>query len=68
MSYCSTLGLQVVMNSLFKSMLPLMHIALLVFFMVTLYAIVGLELFKCKMHKTCYYIGTGQWAGGDGAG
>uniref|UniRef100_A0A3B3T7U0 Voltage-dependent L-type calcium channel subunit alpha n=1 Tax=Paramormyrops kingsleyae TaxID=1676925 RepID=A0A3B3T7U0_9TELE len=51
-------SLQVVMNSLFKSMLPLMHIALLVFFMVTLYAIVGLELFKCKMHKTCYYIGT----------
>uniref|UniRef100_A0AAY4D7J0 Voltage-dependent L-type calcium channel subunit alpha n=1 Tax=Denticeps clupeoides TaxID=299321 RepID=A0AAY4D7J0_9TELE len=51
-------SLQVVMNSILKSMLPLLHIALLVFFMVTLYAIMGLELFKCKMHKTCYYKGT----------
>ena len=47
------------MNSILKAMLPLFHIALLVFFMVTIYAIVGLEFFKCKMHKTCYYIGTG---------
>ncbi|KAJ8412089.1 hypothetical protein AAFF_G00143560 [Aldrovandia affinis] len=52
-------SLQVVMNSILKAMLPLFHIALLVFFMVTIYAIVGLELFKCKMHKTCYYTGTG---------
>uniref|UniRef100_A0A8C1LT40 Voltage-dependent L-type calcium channel subunit alpha n=1 Tax=Cyprinus carpio TaxID=7962 RepID=A0A8C1LT40_CYPCA len=48
-------SLQVVMSSILKSMLPLFHIALLVFFMVTIYAIMGLELFKCKMHKTCYY-------------
>ncbi|XP_065103146.1 calcium channel, voltage-dependent, L type, alpha 1S subunit, b [Paramisgurnus dabryanus] len=51
-------SLQVVMSSILKSMLPLFHIALLVFFMVTIYAIMGLELFKCKMHKTCYYEGT----------
>uniref|UniRef100_A0A674C6M5 Voltage-dependent L-type calcium channel subunit alpha n=1 Tax=Salmo trutta TaxID=8032 RepID=A0A674C6M5_SALTR len=51
-------SLQVVMNSILKSMLPLFHISLLVFFMVTIYAIVGLELFKCKMHKTCYYTAT----------
>ncbi|ROL49181.1 Dihydropyridine-sensitive L-type skeletal muscle calcium channel subunit alpha-1 [Anabarilius grahami] len=51
-------SLQVVMSSVLKSMLPLFHIALLVFFMVTIYAIMGLELFKCKMHKTCYYQGT----------
>ncbi|KAL4645856.1 dihydropyridine-sensitive L-type skeletal muscle calcium channel subunit alpha-1-like [Arapaima gigas] len=51
-------SLQVVMSSILMSMLPLMHVALLVFFMVTIYAIVGLELFKCKMHKTCYYVGT----------
>uniref|UniRef100_A0A674NVJ2 Voltage-dependent L-type calcium channel subunit alpha n=1 Tax=Takifugu rubripes TaxID=31033 RepID=A0A674NVJ2_TAKRU len=51
-------SLQVVMNSILKSMLPLFHITLLVFFMVTIYSIMGLELFKCKMHKTCYYIGT----------
>uniref|UniRef100_A0A8C5A5G7 Voltage-dependent L-type calcium channel subunit alpha n=1 Tax=Gadus morhua TaxID=8049 RepID=A0A8C5A5G7_GADMO len=48
-------SLQVVMNSIMKSMLPLFHITLLVFFMVTIYSIMGLELFKCKMHKTCYY-------------
>ncbi|XP_061901109.1 dihydropyridine-sensitive L-type skeletal muscle calcium channel subunit alpha-1-like [Entelurus aequoreus] len=51
-------SLQVVMNSILKSMLPLFHIALLVFFMVTIYSIMGLELFKCKMHKTCYYKGS----------
>ncbi|XP_028297265.1 dihydropyridine-sensitive L-type skeletal muscle calcium channel subunit alpha-1-like [Gouania willdenowi] len=51
-------SLQVVMNSILKSMLPLFHITLLVFFMVTIYSIMGLELFKCKMHKTCYYTGT----------
>lgn len=48
------------MSSILKSMLPLFHISLLVFFMVTIYAIIGLELFKCKMHKTCYYDGTGK--------
>uniref|UniRef100_A0A3P8RYE4 Voltage-dependent L-type calcium channel subunit alpha n=1 Tax=Amphiprion percula TaxID=161767 RepID=A0A3P8RYE4_AMPPE len=48
-------SLQVVMNSILKSMLPLFHITLLVFFMVTIYSIMALELFKCKMHKTCYY-------------
>ncbi|KAF7647284.1 hypothetical protein LDENG_00174820, partial [Lucifuga dentata] len=51
-------SLQVVMNSILKSMLPLLQITLLVFFMVTIYSIMGLELFKCKMHKTCYYTGT----------
>uniref|UniRef100_A0A8C4EEP6 Voltage-dependent L-type calcium channel subunit alpha n=1 Tax=Dicentrarchus labrax TaxID=13489 RepID=A0A8C4EEP6_DICLA len=51
-------SLQVVMNSILKSMLPLFHITLLVLFMVTIYSIMGLELFKCKMHKTCYYRGT----------
>lgn len=53
-------GLQVVLNSIFQAMLPLFHIALLVLFMVIIYAIIGLELFKGKMHKTCYFIGTGE--------
>lgn len=44
-------------------MLPLFHIALLVLFMVIIYAIIGLELFKGKMHKTCYFIGTGELFG-----
>lgn len=51
-------SLQVVLNSIGKAMLPLLHIAVLVVFMLTIYAIVGEELFKGKMHKTCYYIGT----------
>lgn len=58
--YCCLSGLQVVMNSILKAMLPLLHIALLVFLLVTIYAIMGLELFKCKMHKTCYYAGTSR--------
>lgn len=49
------------MNSILKAMLPLLHIALLVFLLVTIYAIMGLELFKCKMHKTCYYKGTSMF-------
>lgn len=40
-------------------MVPLLHIALLVLFMIIIYAIVGQELFKGRMHKTCYYLGTG---------
>uniref|UniRef100_A0A7N4PVR4 Voltage-dependent L-type calcium channel subunit alpha n=1 Tax=Sarcophilus harrisii TaxID=9305 RepID=A0A7N4PVR4_SARHA len=51
-------SLQVVLNSIIKAMIPLFHIALLVLFMVIIYAIIGLELFKGKMHKTCYFIGT----------
>lgn len=48
------------MNSILKAMLPLLHIALLVFLLVTIYAIMGLELFRGKMHKTCYYTGTSR--------
>uniref|UniRef100_A0A665X6S4 Voltage-dependent L-type calcium channel subunit alpha n=1 Tax=Echeneis naucrates TaxID=173247 RepID=A0A665X6S4_ECHNA len=59
-------SLQVVMNSILKAMLPLLHIALLVFLLVTIYAIMGLELFKCKMHKTCYYTGTNIYATAEG--
>lgn len=51
------------MNSIIYAMLPLFHVALLVFLVVTIYAIMGLELFKCKMHKTCYYKGTGEYRG-----
>ncbi|XP_060087546.1 LOW QUALITY PROTEIN: voltage-dependent L-type calcium channel subunit alpha-1S [Heteronotia binoei] len=51
-------SLQVVLNSIIKAVLPLFHIAVLVVFMLIIYAIVGEELFKGKMHKTCYFIGT----------
>ncbi|XP_065435430.1 voltage-dependent L-type calcium channel subunit alpha-1S-like [Chrysemys picta bellii] len=62
---CSTAVLQVVLNSIIKAMVPLLHIALLVLFMIIIYAIVGQELFKGKLHKTCYYIGTDIIAKGE---
>lgn len=46
-----------------KAMVPLLHIALLVLFVIIIYAIIGLELFIGRMHKTCYYIGTGTMHG-----
>uniref|UniRef100_A0A7N8WKW8 Voltage-dependent L-type calcium channel subunit alpha n=1 Tax=Mastacembelus armatus TaxID=205130 RepID=A0A7N8WKW8_9TELE len=46
-------SLQVVLNSIIKAMVPLLHIALLVLFVIIIYAIIGLELFMGKMHKTC---------------
>ncbi|XP_072408345.1 voltage-dependent L-type calcium channel subunit alpha-1C-like isoform X2 [Chiloscyllium punctatum] len=48
-------SLQVVLNSIIKAMVPLLHIALLVLFVIIIYAIIGLELFMGKMHKTCLF-------------
>uniref|UniRef100_A0A8C0IWG0 Voltage-dependent L-type calcium channel subunit alpha n=1 Tax=Chelonoidis abingdonii TaxID=106734 RepID=A0A8C0IWG0_CHEAB len=45
-------SLQVVLNSIIKAMVPLLHIALLVLFVIIIYAIIGLELFIGKMHKS----------------
>ncbi|RVE73198.1 hypothetical protein OJAV_G00047980 [Oryzias javanicus] len=50
-------SLQVVLNSIIKAMVPLLHIALLVLFVIIIYAIIGLELFIGKMHATCYMPG-----------
>uniref|UniRef100_G1L6I6 Voltage-dependent L-type calcium channel subunit alpha n=1 Tax=Ailuropoda melanoleuca TaxID=9646 RepID=G1L6I6_AILME len=51
-------SLQVVLNSIIKAMVPLLHIALLVLFVIIIYAIIGLELFIGKMHKTCFFADT----------
>uniref|UniRef100_A0A8D0A882 Voltage-dependent L-type calcium channel subunit alpha n=1 Tax=Sander lucioperca TaxID=283035 RepID=A0A8D0A882_SANLU len=51
-------SLQVVLNSIIKAMVPLLHIALLVLFVIIIYAIIGLELFIGKMHATCYIPGS----------
>lgn len=53
-------GLQVVLNSILRAMIPLLHIALLVLFVIIIYAIIGLELFSGKMHKTCRSNITGE--------
>ncbi|XP_019118054.2 calcium channel, voltage-dependent, L type, alpha 1D subunit, a [Larimichthys crocea] len=55
-------SLQVVLNSIIKAMVPLLHIALLVLFVIIIYAIIGLELFIGKMHATCYIPATGMIA------
>lgn len=47
------------LNSIMKALVPLLHIALLVLFVIIIYAIIGLELFLGRMHKTCYFLGSG---------
>ncbi|XP_015033625.2 voltage-dependent calcium channel type D subunit alpha-1 isoform X1 [Drosophila willistoni] len=54
-------SLQVVLNSILKAMVPLFHIALLVIFVIIIYAIIGLELFSGKLHKTCRNEFTGEF-------
>lgn len=54
-------GLQVVLNSIIKALIPLFHIALLVVFVVIIYAIIGVELFMGRLHKTCYDNVTGYY-------
>uniref|UniRef100_A0A8C3QCI9 Voltage-dependent L-type calcium channel subunit alpha n=1 Tax=Geospiza parvula TaxID=87175 RepID=A0A8C3QCI9_GEOPR len=56
---CVPPGLHIVLNSIMKAMVPLLHIALLVLFVIIIYAIIGLELFIGRMHKTCFFIGSG---------
>uniref|UniRef100_A0AAY4EXT0 Voltage-dependent L-type calcium channel subunit alpha n=1 Tax=Denticeps clupeoides TaxID=299321 RepID=A0AAY4EXT0_9TELE len=53
-------SLQVVLNSIIKAMVPLLHIALLVLFVIIIYAIIGLELFMGKMHRTCFLYRDGR--------
>ncbi|XP_037540726.1 voltage-dependent L-type calcium channel subunit alpha-1D [Nematolebias whitei] len=52
-------SLQIVLNSIMKAMVPLLHIGMLVMFVIIIYAIIGLELFIGRMHKTCYDMSTG---------
>ncbi|XP_033367687.1 voltage-dependent L-type calcium channel subunit alpha-1F-like [Parus major] len=59
-------GLHIVLNSIMKAMVPLLHIALLVLFVIIIYAIIGLELFIGRMHKTCFFIGSGTHGGHPG--
>jgi hypothetical protein len=53
-------GLQVVLNSILMAMIPLFHIALLVMFVMIIYAIIGLELFSGILHRICFNNVTGQ--------
>lgn len=60
MFVCLLAGLQVVLNSILRAMVPLLHIALLVIFVIIIYAIIGLELFSGKLHSTCWNNVTGK--------
>ena len=42
------------LNSILKAMIPLLNIALLVLFVIIIYAIIGLELFSGALRFTCY--------------
>ncbi|ODM89302.1 Muscle calcium channel subunit alpha-1, partial [Orchesella cincta] len=53
-------SLQVVMNSILMAMIPLFHIALLVLFVITIYAIIGLEMFEGQLHQSCFHNITGE--------
>ena len=53
-------GLQVVMKSIVRAMVPLLQIALLVLFCILIYAIIGLEFLKNQFHSTCYSNETGE--------
>jgi voltage-dependent calcium channel L type alpha-1D len=55
-------GLQVVLNAILRAMVPLLHIAMLVMFVIIIYAIIGLELFCGKLHSTCVDVATNQLA------
>jgi len=53
-------SLQIVMNAILMAIIPLVNIAMLVIFVVIIYAIIGLELFMGAFHKTCFDIYTGE--------
>ena len=49
-------------NAIVMALLPLVQIALLVIFVIIIYAIIGLEMFMGAMHKTCFINGTDNLA------
>lgn len=53
-------GLQVVLKSIMKAMVPLLQIGLLLFFAIVMFAIIGVEFYMGKFHHTCFKIDTGE--------
>ncbi|KAL0193475.1 hypothetical protein M9458_011771, partial [Cirrhinus mrigala] len=54
-----SLGLQVVLKSIMKAMVPLLQIGLLLFFAILMFAIIGLDFYMGKFHRTCFRNDTG---------
>uniref|UniRef100_A0A9J7ZAK2 Voltage-dependent N-type calcium channel subunit alpha n=1 Tax=Cyprinus carpio carpio TaxID=630221 RepID=A0A9J7ZAK2_CYPCA len=47
-------SLQVVLKSIMKAMVPLLQIGLLLFFAILMFAIIGLDFYMGKFHRTCF--------------
>merc|ERR1712071_136466 len=46
-------SLQVVLKSIAKAMVPLLHIAVLLLFFIIICSIIGLEIYSGSFHQTC---------------
>ncbi|XP_026067336.1 calcium channel, voltage-dependent, N type, alpha 1B subunit, a isoform X28 [Carassius auratus] len=55
-------SLQVVLKSIMKAMVPLLQIGLLLFFAILMFAIIGLDFYMGKFHRTCFRNDTGEQA------
>ncbi|TRY87439.1 hypothetical protein DNTS_017196, partial [Danionella cerebrum] len=55
-------SLQVVLKSIMKAMIPLLQIGVLLFVAILMFAIIGLEFYMGKFHRTCYNIITREMA------
>ncbi|KAJ7994007.1 hypothetical protein DPEC_G00261480 [Dallia pectoralis] len=55
-------SLQVVLKSIMKAMVPLLQIGMLLFFAILMFAIIGLDFYMGKFHRTCFRIDTGEQA------
>uniref|UniRef100_A0A4W6G503 Voltage-dependent N-type calcium channel subunit alpha n=1 Tax=Lates calcarifer TaxID=8187 RepID=A0A4W6G503_LATCA len=55
-------SLQVVLKSIMKAMVPLLQIGLLLFFAILMFAIIGLDFYMGKFHRTCFRKDTGEQA------
>ncbi|KAM9858198.1 LOW QUALITY PROTEIN: calcium channel, voltage-dependent, N type, alpha 1B subunit, a [Aulostomus maculatus] len=55
-------SLQVVLKSIMKAMVPLLQIGLLLFFAILMFAIIGLDFYMGKFHRTCFRTDSGEQA------
>lgn len=58
--FCLASGLQVVLKSIMKAMVPLLQIGLLLFFAILMFAIIGLDFYMGRFHLTCFRIDTSK--------
>lgn len=55
-----SIGLQIVLKSIMKAMVPLLQIGLLLFFAILMFAIIGLEFYSGKLHRACFMNNSGK--------